>query len=105
MAQFYAQIQGNRGMASRMGGKESGIFGHIRGWHVGARVCCHYDEKTDTDVVKVYATKGSSGNGQETLIATIYENGEVQFAEALSDNFAITLHPPAPKKEPAGAEA
>lgn len=104
MAQFYAQIQGNRGMASRMGGKESGIWGHIRGWTVGAKVECHYDEETDTDVVKVYATKGSSGNGQETLIATIYENGEVQFAEALARNFAITLHPPA-KKEAAGAEA
>lgn len=92
-------------MASRMGSKDSGISGNIRGWHVGARVECEYDEKTDTDVVKVYATKGSSGNGQETLIATIYENGEVQFAEALEKNFAITLHPPEPKKEPAGAEA
>ena len=105
MAQFYAEIQGNRGAATRMGGKESGIWGHIRGWGVGARVDCRYDEKTDSDIVFVYATKGSGGNGRETLIATIYESGEVQFAEALSDNFAITLHPPAPKKEPAGAEA
>jgi hypothetical protein len=56
-------------------------------------VRCYYDEKTDTDVVEVYATKGSGGSGRETLIATIYENGDVQFAEALSDNFAITLHP------------
>lgn len=93
MAQFYAEIQGNRGSATRMGGKESGIWGHIRGWGVGARIRCFYDEKTDTDIVKVYATKGSGGNGQETLIATIYESGEVQFAEALQDGFGITLHP------------
>jgi len=78
MAQFYAEIQGNRGSATRMGGKESGIWGHIRGWTVGCRVECHHDEKTDTDIVQVYATKGSNGGGS-TLIATIYESGEVQF--------------------------
>jgi hypothetical protein len=106
VAQFYAEIKGNRGPASRMGGKESGIWGHIRGWHVGARVECHYDEKTDTDIVRVYATKGSSGGGRETLIATIYENGAVQFAAGVEENFGITLHPaPEPKKKAVEAEA
>lgn len=98
MAQFYAEIKGNRGQASRMGTENSGLWGHIRGWHVGCRVDCRHDEKTDTDIVYVYATKGSSGNGRETLIATLYESGEVQFAEALSDGFGITLHAEAAKK-------
>lgn len=94
MAQFYAEVQGTRGKASRMGGKESGIWGHIRGWSVGCVVRCFYDEKTDTDIVRVYATKGSGGNGRETIIATLYESGKVQFAEALEEGFGITLHPP-----------
>ena len=34
MAQFYASIQGNRGEATRMGTKASGIEGHIRGWNI-----------------------------------------------------------------------
>lgn len=102
MAQFYAEIQGNRGAASRMGSAGSGIWGHIRGWSVGCKVECSHDEKTDTDVVRVFATKGSNG-GSSTLIATIYENGEVQFAEALDQNFSITLHP-APVPDPVPAD-
>ena len=72
MAQFYASIQGNRGEATRMGTKASGIDGHIRGWHVGCRVVCrHIDGK---DVVSVYKTSGSSyGGGREELIAEYSE--------------------------------
>jgi len=96
MAQFFGEIQGGRGTASRLGHKSTGLWGHLRGWSVGCKVRCFYDETTDTDMVKVYATKGSGGNGQETLIATIYESGEVQFAEALQQGFGITLHKPEP---------
>lgn len=96
MAQFYAEVQGNRGAATRMGTAGSGIWGHIRGWHVGARVECEVDEKTGTDIVRVYATKGSSG-GSSKLIATLYENGEVQFEKALEENIGITIHPEAVK--------
>ncbi len=98
MAHFYGQIQGNRGMGARCGTKKDGLWANIRGWDVGCVVRCFYDEKTNTDVVKVFATKGSSGNGEEKLIATLYENGEVQFAEALEQNFGVTLHPQQKKK-------
>jgi hypothetical protein len=50
MAQFYAEIQGNRGQASRMGTKATGIWGHIRGWNIGAKVELYYDKKTDSQV-------------------------------------------------------
>ena len=73
MAQFYAEIQGNRGEATRMGSKESGIRGHIRGWHVGASVRCHNTE--DTDYVSVEATHGSNGYGQTKHVATFREVG------------------------------
>lgn len=68
MAQFYAAIQGHRGEASRLGTKQSGISGHIRGWNVGVAVyISHVDGK---DVVSVYRTTGSNGCGYDrTLIA------------------------------------
>ena len=69
MSHFYASIEGNRGMATRCGTKNSGIQGHIRGWGIGARVCVDYDEKTDSDIVRVYRTGGSRACRSETLIA------------------------------------
>ena len=69
MSHFYASIEGNRGIATRCGTKSSGIQGHIRGWGVGARVRVDYDEKTDSDIVRVYRTGGSRGYGNDKLIA------------------------------------
>lgn len=71
MAHFYASIQGNRGEATRMGSKDSGIEGHIRGWSIGARVVVsHIDGK---DVVRVYKTGGSGGAGFPQLVAEFSE--------------------------------
>jgi len=57
MAQFYAEIHGNRGAASRQGTAKSGLSGHIRGWGIGARV--HMTEENGEDVCYVYLTSGS----------------------------------------------
>jgi hypothetical protein len=73
MAQYYADIQGNRGRATRMGTKSSGIDGHIRGWNIGVKVQCFYDEATDSDVCHVYQTGGSHGARSDKLIRTIRE--------------------------------
>ena len=78
MAQFYGEVQGTRGLVSRMGDKVSGMWGHIRGWGVGASVqCWHGDGK---DVVYVTRTGGSCG-GRSVLVATLTED-------------SITLHKP-----------
>lgn len=61
MAQFYANIQGNRGMATRMGTKSSGMDGHIRGWNVGARVFMRFNEETQEDECTIDLTSGSAG--------------------------------------------
>ena len=67
MSQFYANIQGGRGEATRAGSKSSGLWGHIRGWEVGATVdLLHIGGK---DVVRVYATPGTNGPGARKLIA------------------------------------
>lgn len=68
MAQFYADIQGSRGKATRMGSKKSGIDGHIRGWHIGARVWMRYNEQTKEDECTIDLTFGSSsGRGRKRL--------------------------------------
>ncbi len=60
MSQFYASIRGNRGEATRMGSRASGISGHIRGWDVGVRVS-GWDRFGD-DVFDIYTTGGSNGD-------------------------------------------
>jgi len=72
MAQFYAEIQGNRGMASRMGTKTSGMWAHIRGWNVGVKVECYHDDN-GKDVIYVSATNGSNDPGSKPL-AILREN-------------------------------
>ncbi len=67
MSHFYADIQGNRGGATRGGSKDSGINGHIRGWHSGVRVACYVDDE-GRDVVDVYATHGSGYSGRKGAV-------------------------------------
>lgn len=68
MAHFYASIKGNRGETTRMGSKDSGISGHIRGWDTGVRVDIRHSAKDGKDHVLVYRTAGSNGHA-EVLIA------------------------------------
>jgi hypothetical protein len=59
MSRFYASIQGNRGMATRMGSEKSGMEGHIRGWGIGAYVALHVNTETGEDEISVHITGGS----------------------------------------------
>lgn len=74
MSHFYASIQGNRGEATRCGTK-GGMMGWIRGWHSGVKVWSEYNEDTNTDEFRIYAT-GGSGDGTMCLI------GEVKMVDA-----------------------
>jgi hypothetical protein len=67
MSRFYANIQGNRGSASRGGSEKSGIEGHIRGWSIGARVRVEADD-LDRDTVTIYITGGSSGRSDRKFV-------------------------------------
>ena len=71
MAQFYAEIQGNRGLASRMGTEKSGIWGHIRGWDVGVIVDVTHvtpdSGKPGFDVVAIRLSSGSNGSNSKLL--------------------------------------
>jgi hypothetical protein len=77
MARFYADIQGNRDAATRMGTKPSGMRGHIRGWKSGCKVYCYADEQ-DNDVCDVYSTSGSGGMKPDVLMFRTV-NGNVTY--------------------------
>ena len=70
MAQFKAEIKGNRGSVSRLGHKTTGIKGHVCGWDSGIRVEGHFDEELG-DIFMVYQTSGSSASHRETLIGKL----------------------------------
>lgn len=74
VSRFYAEIQGNKGVASRCG-TSYGMWGHIRGWHSGVYVEAHVDEKGN-DCFKIYKTGGSSGDSGWVLITEISEHRE-----------------------------
>lgn len=69
MAHFYGEIQGSRGAASRLGGKNTGMRAAAQGWEIGAKVQVSFDEETGKDTVRVYRTTGSNGRGSSQLIA------------------------------------
>lgn len=69
MAHFIANVEGNRGSASRTGTKNSGITSHTRGWNLGVRVEMKHED--GEDVAYVYETGGSNRIGQEEIIAVL----------------------------------
>jgi hypothetical protein len=81
MSHFYGSVQGNRGEATRGGSKDSGIFGHIRGWNVGVRVDVDHDENEGQDIVTVRSTGGSNSSSGE-VICYIYQDGTIKYADA-----------------------
>ena len=69
MSRFYADIQGNRGQATRQGSADSGIDGHIRGWDLGGAVDM-FAEK-DEDIIDIYLTKGSNQSSNRVKICRV----------------------------------
>ena len=73
MSRFYAEIKGNRGKASRLGFKESGMWSHTRGWNRGVEVRCYVDSD-DNDCIDVYVTGGSTGAKSKKLMAVVTDD-------------------------------
>ncbi len=71
MARFYCDMQGNRGEATRMGSKDSGIRSHPRGWNLGIRVQGYAEG--ERDVFYVMLTGGSHGQMSERYLCNIGE--------------------------------
>ncbi len=71
MAQFKAEIKGNRGSVSRLGHKTTGISSHTCGWDTGIKVEGAYDEELDRDVFLIWQTSGSLGKRRSVLIGKL----------------------------------
>jgi Na+-translocating ferredoxin:NAD+ oxidoreductase RnfG subunit len=73
MAQFLGSVQGQRGEATRLGSKNSGLVVKANGWNSGVRVVAMNED--GQDVFYVYATGGSGYSGKSELIATVDNDG------------------------------
>jgi len=79
MAHFYGSIQGNRGEATRMGTKDSGISAHIRGWDIGAKVVCFVDFE-GRDCVTLLVSGGTNASKKDINLGTWYVDKDGLFA-------------------------
>jgi hypothetical protein len=70
MANFRATIQGQRGAASRLGSKKSGLNAHINGWQMGVRVYAYFNEKDGEDKFDITLTSGSNGGSMPKHLGT-----------------------------------
>lgn len=60
MAHFRAEIEGQRGDASRLGTKSSGMYGHIAGWDIGAKVYLSYNSELKRNEMDITIEDGNS---------------------------------------------
>lgn len=78
MARFRAVIRGQRGEASRLGSKLSGISASVNGWNAGVKVNARVSttnaqgrEVSDYDVFEIYVTGGSNGGFSDLHVGTV----------------------------------
>ena len=81
MAHFRATIQGNRGMASRLGTKKTGLQASVNGWNVGVTVEALHINGEDT--INVFITGGSTSGKQSYTAFTIGEKCGLVVGETL----------------------
>lgn len=81
MAQFLAGIQGQRGEATRLGSKASGIRARINGWNAGVSVNAYHED--GVDVFEIRQTGGSGYSGINEPIATIRDGVLILNAKAV----------------------
>lgn len=126
MAHFFGEIQGQRGSASRLGGKDSGLTVTAASWQGAVQVRLGHDFATGQDIVTVelkpWHSKGRalcifrgpvSGEGAEDALAAIldaqFESGKTNHrpvkarfggaSDALQELCNIVTHPQATKAQ------
>ena len=74
MAHFRATIEGNRGPASRLGSKSSGIHSTTNGWNGGVRVVgSNAGGDVGVDRFDIFATKGSGGGNADGFLGSVID--------------------------------
>lgn len=67
MAHFYGTLKGNRGEASRLGSKASGIKACIASWEGAVTVVLWHDAETGVDMASVYLNKHHGAGTDQPL--------------------------------------
>lgn len=67
MAQFYAGIQGNKGEATRLGTKSSGLSGFAQGYDIGIRF--NLSHTITGDQIEISITGGTNSPGRIARIS------------------------------------
>lgn len=70
MAQFRGTIEGQRGPASRLGSKKSGLSVTANGWSIGATVRLVHNDERGEDEIDVCLTSGSHAHHAPRCIFT-----------------------------------
>lgn len=83
MAHFRAIIQGQRGEASRLGSKKSGLTGEVAGWTAGVRLSAHAGEEGDT--IQVIADAGNGSTYRREYLGDVKAGGVFVPSQALKD--------------------
>ena len=82
MAHFIGYVQGNRGEASRLGSKDSGIKAQAQGWEMGGVVRLWHYKPYDRDNLTLDYNTGSNGGGSgASILHVVREKGEIVSAE------------------------
>ena len=74
MAQFRGGVIGNRGEATRLGTKSSGLYVYADGWNKGITIKCSTDSN-GRDRFCVWETGGSNGALPSKLLMEIIDEG------------------------------
>ena len=62
MAQYIGYVEGQRGQASRLGGKASGLRAQAKGWSIGGTAHISWNEEKQEDEIVLYTDGGSNTN-------------------------------------------
>ena len=77
MAHFRAVMQGQRGAASRLGSKASGIWAKVQSWGHDVTVGAWYSEEDNTDYATVTIRRHDGSNNPEQLLLINLTTGKV----------------------------
>ena len=72
MAQFRGTVQGNKGQASRVGHKPTGLETTCNGWNIGVRCIARYNKEAGRDEIEIWETYGSAGGGVRRHLHTVW---------------------------------
>ena len=70
MAQFMGYVKGQRGEATRLGSKNSGLVVRANGWDSGVRVTAFVDSE-GRDVFSIHVTGGSNKGAEERHLGLV----------------------------------